>query len=224
MDYLTNMPTDMINEHGLQKTLFTRRETIYLKHIMKNMFTYGNESDIEAKVQEMQFKSVFRYMQFLTNKLRGIYKFERYFDVPDADAIVKTGRDSICTTLDLYEPLKPLVIIDFDKTITNKKFHSLYQWIAQRFKIVINSANPDKDSIQKYLQKHDLPLPYAIYANKGKKKKIVKLKVIASQNIYNPVFYIDDETEYLEYGVMLGMYCYQYRKTGKIYNYTIFQK
>jgi len=37
-EYLTNMPTDILNEYGLTKTLLTRRETIYLKHVLKNIF------------------------------------------------------------------------------------------------------------------------------------------------------------------------------------------
>ena len=39
-----------------------------------------------------------------------------------------------------------------------------------------------------------------------------------------PLFYIDDEIEYSEYGNMLGMYCYEYTGKGKIINRTIFIK
>lgn len=224
MEYLTGMPTDIINEYGLQKTLFTRRETIYLKHIMKNVFEYGDEDSLNKQLKMMQFKSVFQYVQFLTNKLRGIYKITRNFNVESADDIVKVDRASICKTLELYKPIKPLVVLDFDRTITNQKFHSLYQWIHNDFDILINSANPNRDSIVEYLDKWNLPRPKQICANKGKQKKIVSLKLIATRHIYSPIFYIDDEIEYLNYGVLLGMYCYEYTKQGKCYNHTIFEK
>lgn len=37
--YLTDMPTDILNKYGLTKTLLTRRETIYLKHVLKKYFS-----------------------------------------------------------------------------------------------------------------------------------------------------------------------------------------
>lgn len=223
-DYLTDLPTDIINDTGMQKTLFTRRETIYLKHIMKNVFEYGTEDELNEKLKMMQFKSQFKYMQFLTHKLRGIYKITRNFKTESADAIVKTDRESVCRVLELYKPIKPLIIIDFDRTITNQKFHNLYRWIADDFEIVINSGNPDKDGIIKYLEKWNLRIPKEIYANKGKQKKIVNLKVLSQFHLYSPIFYFDDETEYLDYGVMLDMYCYHYTKDGECNNYTFFRK
>lgn len=39
----------MLNETGLTKTLLTRRETIYLKYVLKNTFIYGNEQDLQVK-------------------------------------------------------------------------------------------------------------------------------------------------------------------------------
>lgn len=47
-EYLTNMPTDILNEYGLTKTLLTRRETIYLKHVLKNIFIYGDEEYLKS--------------------------------------------------------------------------------------------------------------------------------------------------------------------------------
>ena len=63
-----------------------------------------------------------------------------------------------------------------------------------------------------------------IFANKGKQSKIVRLKNIIFKNQKRVIFYIDDEQEYLEYGMLLGMYCYEYTSDGKILNYTIFKK
>jgi hypothetical protein len=222
--YLTNMPTDIVNQYGLSKVLLTRRETIYLKHVLKNVFMYGTEDELKEKLDMMQFKSLFQYFTFVTDKLRAIYKLPREYQVENADDIIKRKRNSFFKTLELYKDLKPIIILDFDKTITNKKFHSLYNYIIDDYHIVINSANPNLEAIEEYLDKYNLKRPKQIYANKGKKKKIVNLKQLALRHIGKIIFYIDDEIEYLDYGCLLFMYCYRYTKSGKIYNHTIFKK
>lgn len=223
--YLTDMPTDIINKHGLSKTLLTRRETIFLKHVLKNVFVLGNEEDLNKKLEMLNFKSLFDYVTFVTNKLRGIYKFPREYEVEDADKIVKQSRNSFCKTLELYKGINPIVILDFDKTITNKKFHSLYNWlIYNKYEIIINSANPSKETIVNYLKKHDLKVPSKIYANKGKKKKITKMKDLVFHNLDRVFFYIDDEQEYLDYASLLFVHTYLYTNSGKLYNRTIFKK
>ena len=78
--------------------------------------------------------------------------------------------------------------------------------------------------ITDYLRKWGLPKPQRIYANKGKKKKIVQLKVIAERYIERPRFYIDDELEYLRYGNLLFYQCYQYTGSGRILSKTLFVK
>lgn len=222
-EYLTNLPTETVNEYGLTKTLFTRRETIYLKHLMKTLFDYGTEDDLNKKLEVLQFKNLFQYIQFLTDKLRGIYKIPREVVVSSADDIIKTDRNSIFRVLCLYKTMNPLIILDFDKTITNIEFHPAYLELVKNYNVIINSANPLKDVIEKYLVKYNMPAPNKICANKGKQKKIVNLKAIAMHNIKRPIFYIDDELEYLEYGNLLNMYCYEY-KNGKIINRTLFIK
>lgn len=222
-EYLTNMPTDILNEYGLTKTLLTRRETIYLKHVLKNIFIYGDEEYLKSKLNMLQFKSMFQYFGFVTNKLRAIYKIPREYQVDNADNVVKLKRESFFKMLELYKDLKPIIIVDFDKTLTNPKFHTLYNYIIDDYSVIINSANPMQDVIESYLDKHNLPRPRKIFANKGKQKKITKLKNIVLTNQDKIFFYIDDEEEYLEYGCLLFMYCYKYTKDGKIYNYTFFK-
>lgn len=222
--YLTGMPTELCNKHGLSKTLLTRRETIRLKHLMKSLFVYQifSEEELAGYLDMMQFRGLMSYITFLTNQLRGIYKVTREFAFDDADEIVKVDKDSMIDLLRVYKAASPIVVLDFDRTITNKKFHSLYRWLCEEgFSIFINSANPMESVILSYLEKWDLPKPQRIYANKGKKKKIVKLKVIADKFIERPRFYIDDELEYLKYGNMLFFQCYQYTGNGRILNKTL---
>lgn len=223
--YLTDMPTEIMNEYGLTKTLLTRRETIYLKHVLKNLFIYGDEEYLESKLKILNFSSTFKYFSYITDKLRGIYKLPRAFRTDEADSLVKQSRNSFIKMLELYKETNPIIVLDFDKTITNTKFHSLYEYFTeQNYKIIINSANPNQEVIENYLTKHGLKTPSEIYANKGKKRKITRLKEIAASNTKKVIFYIDDEVEYLEYGCLLFMYCYEYTKDGKIYNRTIFKK
>jgi len=222
--YLTGMPSDICNKYGLSKTLLTRRETIRLKHLMKSLFVYQifPESQLSAHLKTMQFKSLMSYMTFLTNQLRGIYKITRRFSVNDADEIVKADKDSMIDLLRLYKDAEPIIVLDFDRTITNKKFHPLYRWLCEEgFSVFINSANPALETIEAYLAKWDLPKPHKVYANKGKQKKIVRLKVIADKCIDRPRFYIDDEVDYLVFGNLLFYHCYQYTSSGKILNKTL---
>lgn len=223
-NYLTGMPSKVFNRHGISKTLLTRKETIYMKHVFKNLFVYNDENQLNEKLGMMNM-NLFQYMQFTTNKMRGTYKITRDFVIDPIDDVVKTERDSFFKFFELYEQLRPIVVLDFDKTITNKKFHSLYMWLSERnCRIYVNSANPQKQVIEKYFENYNLPKPNQIFSNKGKRKKITSLKNIALQNQRKPIFYIDDEVDYLDFGVMLFMYCYEYRKNGKIYSHTFFEK
>lgn len=223
-NYLTGMPSELCNKHGLSKTLLTRRETIRLKHLMKSLFVYRifTDEELDEYFNVMQFKGLMSYITFLTNQLRGIYKITREFRFDDADGIVKADKDSMIDLLRMYKKSDPIVVVDFDRTITNKKFHPLYRWLSEEgLSIFINSANPVQSTITDYLKKWDLPMPQRVYANRGKKKKIVQLKCIADKFIERPRFYIDDEIEYLQYGNLLFYHCYQYTSSGRILNKTL---
>ena len=217
--YLTNMPSGIVNEYGLSKTLITRRETIRLKHLQKTLFVYNlyDEDELLRRLYFMQFKGFLQYFEFLTNQLRGIYKITREFTCEKADKIVKQSNDSFIDMIRMYKKANPIVVLDFDKTITNKRFHSLYRWLFDEgITVFINTANPSLETIKGYLKKHELPVPARIFNNKGKKQKVVNLKVIAAKCFDRTRFYIDDELEYLGYANMLFYQCYQYTSGGKI--------
>lgn len=160
----------------------------------------------------------------MTNKIRGIYKLPRKFKTQSADNLVKVSRNSFFDVVNEYKSSKPVFILDFDKTITNRNFHSVYKMLSENFNVIINSANPNKEIIKSYLLKNDLPLPKELHANKGKKKKIVNLKQIALRNTRTVLFYIDDELEYLDFGCSLFMHTYHIDKDGTLRNRTFFRK
>ena len=59
-NYLTGMPSELCNKHGLSKTLLTRRETIRLKHLMKSLFVYRifTDEELDEHFNVMQFKGL----------------------------------------------------------------------------------------------------------------------------------------------------------------------
>ena len=217
--YLTNLPSEICNETGLSKTLLTRRETIRLKHLQKTLFVYHlyDDEELLRRLRFMQFKGLMQYFEFLTNQLRGIYKFTRRFSYENVDSIVKRRSDSFVDLIRMYRSADPIVVVDFDRTLTNKKFHSLYNWLAyEGVNLYINTANPSIETVEAYLTKHDLPSPKKLFCNRGKQQKVVHMKVIAMKHIDRPLFCVDDELEYLEYANMLFYQCYQYTSGGKI--------
>jgi len=204
---------------NIQKVLLTRRESIRMKHLMKNLFVYEvlQQDELLTKLTFLQFKGLFHYIAFLTNQLRGVYRITRKYNYDPMNMIVKQDAGSLIDTLKVYKAAHPVVVLDFDRTITNQKFHSLYNWLTHEgFSLAINTANPDYAVIETYLDKWNLQRPSRIYCNKGKQKKLVNLKVIAMKFTERPLFYIDDELEYLEYANLLFYQCYQYTNNGRI--------
>lgn len=63
---------------GLTKLLLTRRESIHIKHLMKEVFVRRNPEYIDIIEQYMGMD---RYIRYLTNRLRRIYKFPRIIDL-----------------------------------------------------------------------------------------------------------------------------------------------
>ena len=226
--YLSDLPTEICNKTGLSKVLMTRRETIRLKHLQKNLFVYNKygQVDLVKKLKYLQFRDLFQYMEFLSNRLRGIYKYPRSINVENVDKIVKQKDYEFTNTVRLYTSANPVIVLDFDKTITNQKFHSLYRWLTEvlNIKVIINTANPSREVVLAYLRNHELKMPSEIYNNEGKQKKLVNLKNLASRFYKRPLFYVDDEVEYIDYANLLFYQCYLYTNRGEILSRTLNMK
>lgn len=95
------------------------------------MYRIFTDEELDEYFNVMQFKGLMSYITFLTNQLRGIYKITREFRFDDADGIVKADKDSMIDLLRMYKKSDPIVVVDFDRTITNKKFHPLYRWLSE---------------------------------------------------------------------------------------------
>ena len=226
--YLTNLPTDVCNQTGLSKVLITRRETIRLKHLLKNLFVINlyPQDELLKKLRFMQFKDLFQYMEFLSNRLRGIYDYPRSFRVECANKIVKQKNNEFTNLLRLYETAKPIIILEFDNTITNPKFHSLYRWLTDSIKVcvVINTANPSQDAILEYMDRFQLNRPNEICINNGKQKKMINLKNLAMKHCERPIFYVDNDAECIDYANLLFYQSYEYTRRGEILARTMNKK
>lgn len=212
--YLTNIPQDG-ESWGLCKTLLCRRESIHIKHLLTEIFV-RKSIDISDKLDYMNI-SFFDYIEFLTNRLRAIYKFDRKYSW-GVNEIVDYNKQRFFPSIESTSQLKTKIILDFDGVITKKCFKDLYLLCVQRCDTIICSANPT--ITEDWFVKRGYTLPKNIYPNKGKLKKIKKLFDLAKRNDF--LYYVDDETEYLEYAYIFGITTYLYR--DKCIKYFTLQK
>lgn len=202
MAYLTDIPNS-VNEYGFCKTLLVRREVIHIKHIFTEVFL-RKSIDIEPYLEVLNM-SLFDYMAYMTQRMRNVHYFSREYD-NNCNAIVKADRDRFFSTLELYKGLNNIIALDFDGVVTEKNFQPLYELCLERNKTVICSANPT--ITEDYFTKRELTLPNKIFANKGKIKKIKAL--IQLQKYHDYVFYVDNQTEYLEFAWLFGLQTYHW--------------
>lgn len=202
--YLTglNDQNEFCAKHGLHKTLLVRRLTIHLKHIQTEVFV-RRTVDISKFLEYVNFE-LFDYVTFLTNRLRAIYKLPRNYRYSDTESIVKTGTGSLFELIELTKAAHPVLLLDFDGVITNSKFQAGYNDLVSKIKTIVVTANPTVN--EQYFLERGLTLPAEIFACKGKKKKITKLKELACRHTI--LFYIDNEEEYLKYGWLCGIFTY----------------
>lgn len=211
-NYLTGMPLS-VNKYGFSKVLAVRKAVIHVKHIMTEIFV-RKTIDIEAQLKKVDW-SLFDYITFLTQRLRKVHKFSRTF-IQDPNKIVTRNQNNFFPFIEIHKGLNNVIVLDFDGVITKNNFRKLYNLCIERGKVFVCTANPTVND--EWFIKHDLPLPSKIYANKGKIKKLKRL--IEIQKKYDMIFYVDNETEYLDFAWLFGIYTYHFRN-GKIFNHSL---
>ena len=210
--YLTNIP-QLETSLGFPKVLAVRRELIHIKHIFTEIFV-RKTIDMEKLLFQVGW-SLFRYMEFMTNRIRKIHHFNRKYN-QDLNTIVKQERDRFFPTIDLYQGLKIAIVLDFDGVITKNSFAELYKIMFERRRdyfctytdILVCSGNPTITREWFNTRPINYPSPDEIYACKGKIAKMKKLAEISTK--YDYVFYVDNETMYLDWAWILGIQTYHY--------------
>ena len=211
-NYLNNMNPETMIRHGIPKTLTVRREVIHLKHILTEIFIL-KRINVMKYLDKIGF-TLFDYMSFFSQKMRRVHYFTRQITV-DPNKIVHHGFQRFFHSIELFSQLKTTIVLDFDGVVTSKKFRELYELCVERCNVEICSANPSVSN--EWFDKNNLTRPNKIHAMKGKVKKIKRLLEISKYN--DMMFYVDNETEYLDYVWIFGIKTYHYA-SGKIKYYS----
>lgn len=196
--YLTNIPSSA-NNFGVSKVLAVRSEIIHIKHILTEIFV-RRSIDIEKYLKTLKL-SLFDYMEFMTNRMRLVHKFSRSYTVHNPDDIVKSERNKFFPTIKLVNGLDVAIVLDFDGVTTDKSFGELYKKCIDTANVHICSANPT--ITEDWFDKRGLTKPFKIHSMKGKVKKIKRL--IELQKKHDYLFFVDNETKYLEYAWLFGL-------------------
>lgn len=196
--YLTNIPSSA-NNFGVSKVLAVRSEIIHIKHILTEIFV-RRSIDIEKYLDTLKL-SLFDYMEFMTNRMRFVHKFSRSYTVHCPDDIVKSERNKFFPTIKLLNGLDVAIVLDFDGVTTDKSFGKLYEKCIDTTNVYICSANPT--ITEDWFDKRGLTKPFKIHSMKGKVKKIKRL--IELQKKHDYLFFVDNETKYLEYAWLFGL-------------------
>ena len=211
--YLKDIPTSSI-EYGLPKVLTVRAEVIHIKHIFTEIFI-RKTIDIE-KILELNGWTLFRYMEYMTSRLRKIHKLKRAVNI-DPNKVKNNNWDYFFNSIKLFnKTFNNVIVLDFDGVVTSKNFLPLYDYCLDVEKTVICSANPTiKDE---YFNKRNIYLPNKIYSMKGRKSKLNQLLEIHRKQ--DMTFFVDNEEKYLEFAWVFGIKTYHY-KDNKINKFTL---
>lgn len=201
--YLTNIPSSA-NNFGVSKVLAVRSEIIHIKHILTEIFV-RRSIDIEKYLNPLKL-SLFDYMEFMTNRMRFVHKFSRLYTIHNPDDIVKSERKRFFPTIELLNGLDVAIVLDFDGVTTDKSFGKLYEKCINTANVHICSANPT--ITEDWFDKRGLTKPFKIHSMKGKVKKIRRL--IELQKKYDYLFFVDNETKYLEFAWLFGLQTYHW--------------
>ena len=188
--YLTNLPPGL-EDLGLCKTFLVRRETINIKHIMTEIFV-RKTYPINQLLDRLSM-TPYDYMEYMTNRLRHIYKFQRTFRCDSVEELIRSRKNHFFPQIEMYKGLHNIIVLDFDGT-TTKMPAWLYNLCVDRAETHICTGNPTVS--YDWWDKHkDMRPPVNIHAMKGKTKKMRRL--LALNMIYDNIFYVDNEPEYL---------------------------
>ncbi|MCE7874398.1 hypothetical protein DYH09_29060 [bacterium CPR1] len=199
-----------LNERGLTKLLFTRRQTIHLKNVLR----LASEEPPELK-QFLQESGLSwpRYLRQITHRLRAVLKGERRAPVLDADTLHSIRQPD---SLELARKLKLrcLASVDFDRTLTDKGFLDYYrsQLAPMRPELQpwVVSAHGDKSVLEKFVQRHRLEIRSSrLLATGSLAAKRRALFELSSKTDRSLMFHYDDEEPFCRLAQLFGYHAYR---------------
>ncbi len=203
--YLKDIPISA-KDYGLCKILVVRQESIHLKHIFAEIFVKKSIS-IESMLSNIEM-TIFDYMEIMTEKFRKIYHLNREFECKFEDLIKQGKSHNLFEVLNTFSGLNNLIVLDYDGVITDYYFQK--EFFPRFDKVTVCSANPNIK--RSYFEQNNLSVE-SIFSCRGKFKKIAKL--IELSKTCDNMFYIDNETEYLDYAWIFGIKTYLYNSEKK---------
>lgn len=214
-NYLTGIPQEM-EKYGLCKTLLVRREMIHIKHILTEVMV-RKTINLNEQLSHIGWDAMM-WFEHLTNRMRRIHRLPRSW-TKDFSEFPKVGRNRFFPLLDFlkHDEISITIALDFDGTITNKRFWPLYELCVARAKTVVCTANPTVTN--EWFEKKGLSLPNKIYACKGKTAKLNCLVQIANSQDFT--LFVDNEPKpYLNVAWLMGVYTFHFAN-GLINNYSL---
>ncbi len=200
-----------LNEKGLAKLLFIRREVIHLKHLMQS--TGQGSADFFEELKRIEIDRA-AYQLLLLERLRRILRAPRQIDAlsPGSHQLLVRNADTFTTLTELKIPF--LFAIDFARTITNRdcqdRIAHLQQSARDRGQFWIVSADGSRGSIEKYVAELGLGIPASrIVAAGSVQAKLRKLFDLARQSNKPMLLHLDDDERVCQFAFRLGFHSYR---------------
>lgn len=199
-----------LNERGLAKLLFTRRETIYLKNVLR--LAAAEPRELTGFLEESRV-SWPRYLRQMTHRLRAVLKSGRKAPRLDEEVLKSLGQPDTLLLAQKLE-LRCLTCVDFDRTLTDRSFRDFYRQrlLAMRpaMQIWVVSAHGKREVLEEFILKFGLEIrPSRLLATGSVKAKKRALFDLASKTDRALMFSFDDEDELCQLARLFGYHAYR---------------
>lgn len=203
-----DLPT--LNARGLAKLLFTRRQTIYLKNVMR--LASDEPPELTSFLEETQLGWP-RYLRQLAHRMRAVLKSDRKAPVLNEDVLKSLSQPD---TLKLAEKLKvrSMACVDFDRTLTDRGFREFFRQrlmpLREFVQIFVVSAHGKREVVEEFVLKFGLEIrPSRLICAGSVKAKKRALFELASKTDRTLLFCFDDEEPICRLARLFGYHAYR---------------
>ena len=205
---------ESLSDRGLGKLLFVRRESIYLKNVLRKVL---QQRERFGRVLHEMGLTWPDYLELFGHRMGRMLKVRREFaSLEDPDLLVKFQGHG---AFEFVERLRiPAVYaLDFDRTLTNRKLLAAvkhrHRTLQKETQLWVVSAHGRREVIEAFLEKHALSIRRdRVVSTGGVAGKRRALFDLALQSRRPLLLHFDDEIEMCELAVCFGYHSYQVRK------------